>query len=36
VTVENAAAVLKREKTNPWRDYFSVKQTLPLKKLRGR
>ena len=36
VTVENAAVVLKREKTNPWRDYFSVKQTLPLGKLRGK
>jgi bifunctional non-homologous end joining protein LigD len=32
-TVENAAAVLKREKTNPWREYFSVKQVLPLKAL---
>jgi bifunctional non-homologous end joining protein LigD len=36
VTVENAAAVLKREKTNPWRDYFSVSQVLPLGKLRGK
>ncbi|MCR4282407.1 MAG: DNA ligase D [Bauldia sp.] len=33
-TVDNAAAILKREKTNPWRDYFAVKQVLPLKALR--
>ena len=35
-TVENAAEQLKREKANPWRDYFTVKQTLPLKMLGGR
>ncbi|MEJ0012680.1 MAG: DNA ligase D [Bauldia sp.] len=32
-TVENAAALLLKRKADPWKDYFAVKQILPLDKL---
>jgi len=34
-TVETAAALLKRQQTDPWAGYFDVDQVLPLEKLRG-
>jgi bifunctional non-homologous end joining protein LigD len=35
-TVNNAAALLLKRKVDPWKDYFAVKQALPLDKLSGR
>ena len=32
-TVENAAELLKKQKTDPWAGYFDVDQVLPLEKL---
>ena len=34
VTVETAAAILMKRKTDPWAEYFAVKQILPLDKLK--
>ena len=34
-TVETAAAVLKRQKGDPWKGYFAVDQVLPLERLGG-
>jgi bifunctional non-homologous end joining protein LigD len=34
-TVETAAAVLKRQKGDPWKGYFDVDQVLPLERLNG-
>ena len=34
-TVESAAALLKRQKTDPWDGYFDVDQVLPLERLNG-
>jgi bifunctional non-homologous end joining protein LigD len=34
VTVENAASVLMKRRSDPWKDYFTVRQTLPLDTLR--
>ena len=35
-TVENAAAQLMKRKADPWKEYFAVKQILPLDKLAGK
>ena len=35
-TVGNAAALLLKRKTDPWKEYFAVKQILPLQKLAGK
>ena len=35
-TVENAAALLMKRKADPWKEYFAVKQILPLDKLAGK
>jgi DNA primase len=35
-TVTNAAALLLARKADPWKDYFAVKQILPLDKLAGK
>jgi bifunctional non-homologous end joining protein LigD len=35
-TVGNAADLLLKRKTDPWKDYFAVKQILPLDKLAGK
>jgi bifunctional non-homologous end joining protein LigD len=35
-TVENAAALLLKRKADPWKEYFAVKQILPLHKLAGK
>ena len=32
-TVENAASLLKKQKSDPWAGYFDVDQVLPLDKL---
>ena len=34
-TVDNAATLLMKRKTDPWKEYFAVKQILPLDKLAG-
>jgi bifunctional non-homologous end joining protein LigD len=34
VTVANAASILMKRRSDPWKDYFSVRQTLPLDTLR--
>jgi bifunctional non-homologous end joining protein LigD len=34
-SVNNAAALLMKRKTDPWQDYFAVKQILPLDRLSG-
>jgi bifunctional non-homologous end joining protein LigD len=34
-SVETAAALLKRQKADPWAGYFDVDQVLPLDRLRG-
>jgi bifunctional non-homologous end joining protein LigD len=35
-TAANAADQIRRQKSDPWRGYFAVKQVLPLKKLGGK
>jgi bifunctional non-homologous end joining protein LigD len=36
VSVGDAAAALKRQRSDPWKGYFEVDQVLPLEKLRGK
>lgn len=36
VSVKDAVAVLKKQRTDPWKGYFDVDQVLPLEKLRGK
>ena len=35
-TVENAAALARRQKRDPWAKYFAVEQLLPLERLIGK
>ena len=35
-TVETAAALLKKQKTDPWKGYFDVDQVLPFERLKSR
>ncbi len=35
-TVENAVALARRQKTDPWQKYFAVKQILPIDRLNGK
>ncbi len=34
-SVETAAAMLKKQRSDPWKGYFDVEQALPLEKLKG-
>jgi len=36
VSVPDAVATLKKQRTDPWKGYFDVDQVLPLEKLRGK